>query len=61
MITSKELAAPVMERSNINTKRPTHYWIGDVLGRVAADCAERDEPLLSSLCVNAEGSVGARL
>ena len=57
-ITSKELAAAVMERSNIHTSRPTHYWIGDVLGRVSADCAERDEPLLSSLCVNAEGSVG---
>jgi hypothetical protein len=58
VITSKELAAEVMVRSNIQTSRPTHYWIGDVLGRVSADCAERDEPLLSSLCVNAEGSVG---
>jgi ribosomal protein L32 len=58
VITSKELAAQVMERSNIHTSRPTHYWIGDVLGRVSADCAERDEPLLSALCVNAEGSVG---
>jgi len=57
-ITSKELAAEVMVRSNITTSRPTHYWIGDVLGRVSADCAERGEPLLSSLCVNAEGSVG---
>jgi hypothetical protein len=58
VITSKDLAAQVMERSNIHTSRPTHYWIGDVLGRVSADCAERDEPLLSALCVNAEGSVG---
>ena len=58
VLTSKELAAQVMERSNIHTTRPTHYWIGDVLGRVSADCAERDEPLLSALCVNAEGSVG---
>jgi ribosomal protein L32 len=47
-----------MARSDIHTSRPTHYWIGDVLGRVSADCAERDEPLLSALCVNAEGSVG---
>ena len=58
VLPSKELAAQVMERSNIHTTRPTHYWIGDVLGRVSADCAERDEPLLSALCVNAEGSVG---
>jgi hypothetical protein len=25
---------------------------------VTRDCAERDEPLLSALCVNAQGSVG---
>ena len=59
VITSKELAAAVMSLSKIHTRRPSHYWIGDVLGRVSADCAERGEPLLSSLCVNAEGSVGA--
>jgi hypothetical protein len=59
VITSKELAAAVMERSKITTKRPSHYWISDVLARVATHCAERGEPLLSSLCVNAEGSVGA--
>jgi hypothetical protein len=59
VITTKELAATAMERSKIRTKRPSHYWIGDVLARVAADCAERGEPLLSSLCVNADGSVGA--
>ena len=27
VITSKELAAAVMERSKITTKRPSHYWI----------------------------------
>lgn len=59
VITSKDLAAAVMERSKITTKRPSHYWIADVLSRVSTHCAERGEPLLSSLCVNAEGSVGA--
>ena len=59
VITSKELAAAAMDRSKIHTKRPSHYWIGDVLSRVATHCAERGEPLLSALCVNAEGSVGA--
>ncbi|MCW2846946.1 MAG: hypothetical protein JWR90_920 [Marmoricola sp.] len=59
VITTKELATAVTERSNIHTKRPSHYWIGDVLARVAAECTERSEPLLSSLCVNADGSVGA--
>jgi ribosomal protein L32 len=59
VITSKELAAAVMTRSKIHTKRPSHYWIGDVLGRVATECAGRGEPLLSALCVAADGSVGA--
>ena len=59
VITTKELAAAVMSGSGITTKRPSHYWIGDVLARISADCAERGEPLLSSLCVNADGSVGA--
>jgi hypothetical protein len=58
VITHKELAAEVMRRSQIHTARPMHYWIGDVLGRVSTECAQRDEPMLSALCVNAEGSVG---
>jgi hypothetical protein len=56
--TYKELAAAVQERTSIRTTQPIHYWIGDVLGRVTRDCAARDEPLLSALCVNADGSVG---
>ena len=56
--TSKELAAAVQERSGIRTSQPPHYWIGDVLQRVARACAAKDEPLLSALCVNADGSVG---
>lgn len=59
VITSKELAVAVMSRSKITTKRPSHYWIGDVLSRVATESAKRGEALLSSLCVNADGSVGA--
>ena len=59
MLLFKELAAEVQYRSGVRTKQPNHYWIGDVLGRVSRECAKRDEPLLSSLAVNAEGSVGA--
>lgn len=58
VVTSKELAQQVQLRSGIRTSQRAHYWIGDILGRVSTECAERDEPLLSSLCVNAEGSVG---
>jgi hypothetical protein len=59
VLTYKELAAEVQERSGIRTAQPIHHWIGDVLGRVARDSASRDEPLLSSLCVNAQGEVGS--
>jgi hypothetical protein len=58
VVTYKELSAAVKTKTGITTKQLTHYWIGDVLGRVSADCAQRQEPLLSALCVNAEGSVG---
>jgi hypothetical protein len=58
VITHKELAESVQQRSGIRTTQPAHYWIGDVLLRVAQDCAARGEPNLSSLCVNAAGSVG---
>ncbi|SDM95913.1 hypothetical protein SAMN05192576_1366 [Nocardioides szechwanensis] len=59
VVTTKELATLAQNRTGIRTKQLTHYWIGDVLTRVAAECARRDEPLLSSLCVTTDGSVGA--
>lgn len=57
-VTAKELAIEVQRRSGIRTKQQMHYWLGEVLGRVALDCAERDEPLLVSLCVDDDGRVG---
>lgn len=59
LVTTKELAALVQQMSRIRSDQPPHRWIGDVLRRVATECAGRDEPLLSSLCVDASGSVGA--
>lgn len=56
-ITSSELADHVQETSGIRTKRLAHYWIGDVLGRVSAQCAADGKPLLSSLCVQRDGTV----
>ena len=58
VVTSKDLAVLVQRRSGVRTSQRAHYWIGDVLKRVATECSDRGEPLLSSLCVNAEGSVG---
>ncbi len=57
-VTAKELAIEVQRRSGIRTKQQMHYWLGEVLGRVALDSAQRDEPLLVSLCVDDDGRVG---
>ncbi len=57
-LTYKKLAAAVQESSGITTTQPMHQWIGDVLARVTDECHSRDEPLLSSLCVSVQGSVG---
>jgi hypothetical protein len=57
-VTTKKLAADVQDGSGITTTQPMHQWLGVVLERVAADCHSRGEPLLSSLCISAQGSVG---
>lgn len=57
-ITYQELAQQVQDETGNRTRMLVHYWIGDVLGRVARKCHEEGMPLLSALCVNAEGSVG---
>jgi len=57
-VTYKQLAAAVQESTGITTTQLVHQWIGDVLARVTDECQSRDEPLLSSLCVSAQGSVG---
>jgi len=58
VLTYKELANEVQLRTGITTRQLIQHWIGDVLGRVSAECSRRGEPLLSSLCVNTAGSVG---
>ena len=58
LVTYKQLAAAVQESSGITTTQLMHQWIGDVLGRVTAECQSRGEPLLSALCVSVQGSVG---
>ena len=59
LVTYRELSGLVQLRTGIRTNQLVHYWIGDVLGRVARVCADRGEPLLSALCVKEDGSVGA--
>ena len=58
VITHKELAQLVMERSGVTTRQLSQHWIGDVLVAVGEDSVARDEPILSALVVDALGSVG---
>ena len=58
LVTYKQLATAVQEATGITTTQLMHQWIGDVLGRVTDECQSRGEPLLSSLCVSVQGSVG---
>ncbi|CUR58990.1 hypothetical protein NOCA2550038 [metagenome] len=59
LITFKQIAAAVQENTGITTTQLSNHWLGDVLSRVAVECDQRGEPLLTSLCVDATGSVGA--
>ena len=55
----RDLADFVQRRSLVRTTAHPRSWIGDVLARVASQCAQRQEPLLTSLVVDSNGSVGA--
>ncbi len=58
VLTVQDLGDAVQQRSRIRTRQAVHYWIGEVLYRVAADCERRREPNLGSLCIRADGSMG---
>jgi RNA polymerase subunit RPABC4/transcription elongation factor Spt4 len=58
-ITYRDLAEELQSKSGIRTKQLTHHWIGKVLVIVSTACFQSNEPLLSSLCVQQNGSVGA--
>lgn len=57
-VTYKELAEKVQEISGIRTKSQMRNWIGKVLAVVVEECARRDEPPLTSLCVTQNQTVG---
>ena len=56
VITYKDLATEVQRVTGIQGSQQMHYWIGDVLSRVSRDAFSRGEPLLSALCVKADGT-----
>ncbi|SDS77892.1 hypothetical protein SAMN04488570_2676 [Nocardioides scoriae] len=57
-VTYKQLSTAVQAATGITTARPVAQWIGGVLDVVTQESHARDEPLLSSLCVSIQGSVG---
>ncbi|MFD1812007.1 hypothetical protein [Rhodococcus gannanensis] len=57
-VTYQELADEIQERSGVRTRNLLQNWIGKTLSRVGAECASRGEPLLSSLCISVNGTVG---
>lgn len=57
IITYGELAAQVEERSGITDTQRRQWWIGRVLDGAARIAAEREEPPLTALCVDATGRV----
>jgi hypothetical protein len=54
----RDVAAELQRRSGITTSATTRSWLVDVLGMVAQECHRRGEPLLSSLCVRSDGTIG---
>lgn len=58
VITYEDLAARIVSDTGVKTNTILPNWIGAVLVDVARDCRERGEPLLSSLCVRQDGTVG---
>ncbi|TWD22944.1 hypothetical protein FB570_105346 [Streptomyces sp. T12] len=59
VITYKELAEEIQERTGIRTKALLHNWIGSVLGRVVREAHRRGDPPLTALVVRTDdGMVG---
>jgi hypothetical protein len=58
-IVYQDLAEAVQEESGITIGVPFRHWIGSVLGAVARDQRAPDEPMLTCLCVHADGTVGS--
>ena len=58
LIRHRALADEIQTETGVHTKSLLQRWISEVLGDVARDCHEKGEPLLSALCVKADGTVG---
>src|SRR6185437_8999892 len=57
-ITYHDLGELVQDRSGIRTRMLLMNWIGKVLGGAARESHSRGRPLLSSLCIHSDGTIG---
>lgn len=57
-ISYRELAEQVQAATGVRTTQLFRYWIGEVLFHVAEGCAQRGDPLLTSLVIRADGTIG---
>jgi hypothetical protein len=57
-ITYLDLGEQVQDRSGIRTRMLLMNWIGQVLGGVSRTSHGKGQPLLSALCVRADGTIG---
>ncbi len=59
VITYKELAEQIQDRTGFRTKVRLHHWIGATLGRVVHEAHDRGDPPLTALVVHSDdGMVG---
>lgn len=59
VITYKELAEKIQDRTGFRTKVRLHHWIGATLGRVVREAHRRGDPPLTALVVHSDdGMVG---
>lgn len=57
-IAYQDLGEQVQDRSGIRTRMLLMNWIGKVLGGVSRESHRRGQPMLSALCVHADGTIG---
>lgn len=57
-ISYSALAEQVQVATGVRTTQLFRYWIGEVLFHVAEECARRGVPLLTSLVIRADGTIG---
>jgi hypothetical protein len=57
-VTYKALAEATQRDADITTTQRADTWIGDVLGAIGKECADKGEPLLCAFAVKTDETVG---